>query len=309
MRPALLAFALLAPAAARAQTQPGAAILRIPVSASVAAMGGAYAAIAGGVDSLGVNPAGVAASPAPELETSFHTGVLADQYGFLGYAQPTKYGVPFIGLSYYNSGTVGLNFSSGQQSTVVAEQDDIAMLGWAQDFGGGLSAGVMAKAFRSDLAQQASATGFAGDFGALWKTPLAGLSLGACVQNAGAGVKFENATDPLPLTERAGAAYTKSWRPEGMLGDYYTALDWTVDADAVRTLGEQAYPAAGTELAIDMGKLGRIALRAGWDFDPQAATNLSFGLGLTEGRFTLAYAQAGAGELGNIEYGSLSIRF
>lgn len=309
-RAALLAAAVVVGAApaARAAMQAGAAVLRLPVSADVAAMGGAYTGVDGGISSLGVNPAGVAAATAPELETSFHSGILADQYGFLGYAQPLKYGVPFLGLSYYNAGTVGLNFSSGQQSTVVAEQDEIAMLGWAMPLGDGVTAGVMAKAFRLNLAQQAGATGFAGDAGVQWATPIEGLRLGAAVQNAGTGVKFESATDPLPMTERAGAAYEAAWRP-GNGASYYTALRLTGAVDEVKTVGEAAYPAVGTELAVDIGKSGRIAVRAGWSFDTQAATSLSYGLGLSEGRFTLSYAQAGAGELGTVEYGSFGIRF
>ncbi|NNN04875.1 MAG: hypothetical protein HKL90_03145, partial [Elusimicrobia bacterium] len=91
-RAALLAAAVVVGAApaARAAMQAGAAVLRLPVSADVAAMGGAYTGVDGGISSLGVNPAGVAAATAPELETSFHSGILADQYGFLGYAQPLK---------------------------------------------------------------------------------------------------------------------------------------------------------------------------------------------------------------------------
>jgi len=303
---AVLAAAL--PDAASAAAQAGAAVLRLPLDADVAGMGGAFTALSRGLPSLGVNPAGVAGAERPELETTFHSGVLSDEYGFLGYAHPLAYGVPFAGLAYYNSGTVPLVFSNGTQSTVVAEQDYIGMLGWAMRFGDGLSAGVMARAFRFTLAQQATATGFSGDAGLRWDTPLKGLQFGAAVQNAGPGVKFEDATDPLPLTERVGAAYTAEWRPDFMLTSYYSALRFTTTADGVQVRGETAFPAVGGEFAIDIGSAS-IAIRTGWNFDPQAASGLSYGVGVREGPFTLSYAQAAAGELGNVQYGSLSVHF
>jgi hypothetical protein len=303
------ALAFLAPASARAVSAAGAAVLRLPLSADAAAMGGAYSGFAGGLSSLGVNPAGVAAATTPELETTFHQGLVQDAFGFLGYAHPLSCGVPFGGLAYYDAGSVSLSFSNGTQSTVVAERDYIGMLGWSMTLGGGLSAGVMARAFRFELAQQATATGFAGDAGVQWATPLKGLRLGAAVQNAGAGVKFEDATDPLPLTGRAGAAYTLEWHPDkSMLGSYYAAARFTTTADAVQTRGDSTYPAVGTEFAIDIGS-GSIALRAGYNFDTQSATGISYGAGVREGRFSLDFAQVSTGELGNVQYGSFTIRF
>jgi|GEM_PF-4453247 len=310
MRRTAFLAALLAtlPALARASGPAGAAVLRLPLSADVAALG-AYAAVDGGLSSIAVNPAGVAAARQPELETSFHSGVLQDEYGFLGYAQPLKYGVPFAGLAYYNSGTVGLNFSNGTQSTVVAEEDYIGLLGWSMPLGGGLTAGATARVYRFTLAQQATATGFGGDAGVQWATPLEGLRLGASAENAGPGLKYENATDPLPLTTRIGAAYSATWKPQSLEDSYYSSTRLTVMVDGIQVRGEPAYPDAGTEFAIDLGSAGMIAVRVGWSFDPQAATSLSFGIGLREGRFSLDYAQAGAGELGNVQYGSLGIRF
>ena len=310
MRRALLLAALAAALCtnARASAVAGAAVLRLPLDADVAAMGGAFTALPRGLSSIGVNPAGVSGAPAPELETSFHSGVLSDEYGFLGYAHPLKYGVPYAGVAYYNSGSIPLSFSNGTQSSVIAEEDYVGMVGWSMPLGGGLSAGATARAFRFTLAQQATATGFAGDAGLQWKTPLKGLELGAAVLNAGPGLKYESATDPLPLTTRAGAAYTAEWRPDFMLTSYYTSLRFTTTVDGVQTRGETAYPAAGGEFAIDIGS-ATISLRAGWDFDPQAASGLSYGVGVREGPFTLSYAQAAAGELGNVQYGSLGIRF
>jgi hypothetical protein len=304
----LAALLAVVPSHARAASPAGAAVLRLPLSADVAALG-AYAAVGGGLSSIGVNPAGVSAASRPELETSFHSGILQDEYGFLGYAHPLKYGVPYAGIAYYNAGTIGLTFSNGTQSTVVAEEDYIGMLGWSMPLGGGVSAGATARFFRFTLAQQATATGVAGDVGLQWETPQEGLRLGASVQNAGPGLKFEDATDPLPLTARAGAAYTMTWKPEAKEDSYYTATRMTLLADGVQVRGETAYPAAGAEFAIDFGAEGSIAVRVGYSFDPEATTSLSYGIGLREGRFSLDYAQAGAGELGNVQYGSLGLRF
>jgi hypothetical protein len=202
-----------------------------------------------------------------------------------------------------------LSFSNGTQSSVVAEEDYIGMLGWSMKLGGGLSAGVTARVFRFELAQQAAATGFAGDAGLQWASPLEGLTLGAAIQNAGAELKFEDAADPLPLTARAGAAYAYTWRPDpSIAGTYYTDMRFTATADAEQVRGETAFPAVGAEVAIDIGS-GSVALRGGWSFDPQLSSGLTFGAGLREGRFLLSYAQVSTGELGMVEDGSLTVKF
>lgn len=304
------ALLALVPSAARAGVaQTGAAVLRLPLSAQVAAMGGAYTAIGGGVSSIGVNPAGVSAAPSPEITSTFHSGVLSDAFGFLGYAHPLKFATPFAGVSYYNTGQLNLVTSGGAQSTVVAEQDYVGMVGLSMPLGLGLSVGVLGEAYRLQLAQEATAEGFAGSAGVQWATPVTGLRLGAALQNAGPSVKFESASDPLPLTARVGAAYTYDNLPDAATTTYYTGSHLTFSADGVQVRGDAPYGAVGTEFRIDIGASGSVAVRVGWTFDYQAAAGISYGIGLREHGFTVDYTQAEAGELGNVQYVTLGYRF
>ena len=303
-------LALVPARALAASASNGAAVLRLPLSARAAALGGALTAVDGGLDSLGVNPAGAAAPKRPELMTSYFTGIADDSFGFLGYAHPLKAGTALLGFSYYDAGTVGIVNLDGSQQTVVAERDYIGMAGWAMPLGGGVSVGVLGKAYKFTLAQSASASGFAGDAGARWATPLRGLSLGAAVQNAGPNVKYEAAGDPLPLTTRAGAAWTYENRISGDLRSAsYSGVTATLSADAVKVRNETTTAQAGGECSVLIGQETAVAVRLGNQFNSASDGGLSFGVGLREGRFTGDYALTSRGANGNVQTFSFGVRF
>ncbi|HVG94734.1 MAG TPA: PorV/PorQ family protein, partial [Planctomycetota bacterium] len=200
--------ALLLLIAARAGAA-GSPTLRRSLSPRSAAMADAYAAVAGGLSSLSTNPAGLAAARRSQLDTTFTSGVLDDTFGFIGWAQPLPAGTAAAGLSYYDAGKVDLHFAGGRTETRTAQRDFVGHLAWALPLPGGLSAGVTGKFYRFELAQEARASGAAADVGVQWTTPLKGLSLGAAIQNAGPGVKFEAEREALPLATRGGLSW--SW--------------------------------------------------------------------------------------------------
>ena len=312
MRRAASVAVLLALAPARgfaASASNGAAVLRLPMSARAAALGGALSAVDGGLDSLGVNPAGAAAPKRPELLTSFFTGIADDSFGFLGYAHPLKAGTAFAGFSYYDAGTVGIVNLDGSQQTVVAERDYVGMAGWAMPLGFGLSVGALGKAYKFTLAQSASASGYAGDAGARWATPVKGLSLGAAVQNLGPNVKYEQSGDPLPLTARAGAAWTYETRPPEGDRSVYSGTRLILTADAVKVRDEAYTAAAGGECAVSIGQETTVTVRLGNQFNSASDGGLSFGAGVREGRYTGDYALTSRGANGNVQTFSLGVRF
>ena len=312
MRSAALLAALLAlapSAACAASAANGAAVLRLPMSARAAALGGAMTAIGGGLDSFGVNPAGVAAAERPELLTSFFTGAANDSFGFFGYAHPTKAGTALAGFSYYDAGTIPIVNLDGSQQTVVAERDYVGSLGWALALGGGVYAGALGKVYKFTLAQSASASGFAGDVGVRWATPLRGLSVGAAAQNLGPGVTFEQTSDPLPRTLRGGAAWTYLDRTPSELLTQYSGVAVTLTADAVSVRGEALTAVAGGECAVSIGKSAAVSLRVGNQFNSASDGGLSFGVGMREGRFTGDYALTARGALGNVQNFSIGVRF
>lgn len=305
----LLAALLLSPAAAfAASASNGAPTLRRPLSARAAGLGEAFSAVGGGADSLGVNPAGAAAAPAPQLLTTFTSGVSDDAFGFLGYVHPVKAGVIAAGVAYYDAGSFNAVDVNGAQTTVVAQRDYVGIAGWAMPLGGGLSAGVLGKAYRFTLAQSASATGFAGDAGARWETPLKGVSLGAALQNMGPGVKFEAASDPLPLTLRGGAAWSLVTKADSGGLTYYSSSRLTLTADAIKVRDEIASGAGGGEFTLDMGETTSLTIRGAYVF---AAGNAgpTFGVGMREGRYFGDYAMVSKRDLGTVQNFSLGVRF
>ncbi|MBI4371587.1 MAG: PorV/PorQ family protein [Elusimicrobia bacterium] len=307
-RALLLPVLLLAPVAARAAAAAGAATLRQPVSARAVALGEACAAVAGGAETLGSNPAGAARAARPGLTTAFTSGAADDSFGFVGWAAPTRRGALLAGAAYYDAGSVALNFAGGGAQTVAAERDGVILAGWALPLDWGLSAGALAKAYRFELAERAVAAGWAADAGLQWTAPAAGLSLGAAVQNLGPDAKFEVEGDPLPLTARGGAAWTLAGSPDNPRLSYYSAARLMLTADAVKVRDERPHAAAGAEFSLDFGPASSAAVRLGWTFN-RDSSDASFGLGLREGRWSLDYALARRGELGGAHHVSLGMSF
>ena len=292
-RPALFALVVLT-TLPRLHAEPGltgAGTLQRPLSARAVGMAEAFAAVDGGLDSLGYNPAGLARLARPELETTYLHGMANDDFGFLGYAHPLPGATITGGLVYYNGGSIDLNPSGGTPQTVTAEQDMVGLLSLGVALGWGLCAGATGKFYRLELAEQARASGFAGDLGALWHTPLKGLNLGASLQNLGPDVKFEQAADPLPVTTRFGAAYAfdltgyRYFKEGG-----YGFSRFLLTADAVKVRDDSTWlPATGLEMGMSFGEQGSGALRFGYMFGQDLA-NFTFGVGIREGRWRLDYA-------------------
>ena len=310
---ALLAAALaagLAPAPALAEGGLTAApFLRFPLSARGSALGDAFAAVAGGLDSIGYNPAGLSGAARPTLQTSLMKGSVEDTFGFAAYAHPLGKATLAAGLMYYDAGDVHLTFSDGTRRTVKAAQDFGAIGGLSLPLGGGLTVGGLAKAFQLNLAEQASATGFAADAGALWNAPLEGLSLGGSLQNLGPDVTFESAGDPLPMTARAGASYLLDLEKRGLSTDIpYTFTRFRFSGEGVKVREERVSAAVGLEMDIPFGPRGHGALRFGYLFN-RDIDSLTVGAGFRDKRFLLDYAVGLKEALSNTHLLTLGILF
>ncbi len=299
------AAALLGAADARA----AGTALRRAFWARPQALGEAFTAAAGGVSSLGINPAGLGGLKRPEILMGHSRGLTDDQWSAMGYAQPVRAAVVAASLFYYDAGDILVNLSSGLRETRSAQRDLVWSGAAAAPIGKSLTVGGGAKVFRSDLAGEKLATGWAFDAGALWRSPLRGLSLGGAVLNMGPEVTFEEASDPLPRTLRAGASFGRSFSEfEWAAGDLYDSLRLSAAFDAVLTLGEPAAYGAGVEGDLELAE-GRFAmLRLGRIFnrDPDGFT---LGLGFAAGRFTLDYALGLVRVFDNAHHVTLGWRF
>jgi len=306
---ALAAAAALSPVLARADAGTvGATTLQRPFGARALGMAQAFAAVPGGLESAGYNPAGLIAAKRPQLSTFYTHGVIEDSFGYLGYAHPLSFGVLDAGLLYYDAGTVHLMLSDGTNSNVKAEEDYVGMLGGAIPLPFDLSVGGIGKFYRFSLAQQANASGFAADLGAQWRSPLAGLTLGASLQNMGPDVKFEQQGDPLPLTARAGAAYLLDLAALGAIKQSdYTVSQFLITADAIQVRGSPVGGGVGLEIAMPMPN-GRAAIRGGYVINSDSSSS-AFGVGLKEGHFLFDYAIGVTRALNNTQNFSLGVEF
>lgn len=280
----------------------GSPTLRRPLSTRAAALSEAYAAVPGGLSSLGTNPAGLAAARRPELETIFTSGILDDAFGFLAFSQPLTLGTAAAGLSYYDAGKVDLRFTGGVTETRTAARDFVGHAAWALPLPGGLALGAAGKYYRFELAQEARASGAAADLGAQWKM-FKGFIFGGAVQNLGPNVKFEVDSDPLPRTWRGGASW--SW----VNASVDTKTRFLASAEAIVIHDEPVVGALGAEIAMDFGLATSVALRGGGRMNSDA-DRLTFGLGVREGRFTLDYALGDKrSELGPVHHIGFGVRF
>ena len=286
----------------------GSPTLRRALSVRSAALADAYAAVPGGLSSLGTNPAGLAAGRSSELGTTFASGVLDDTFGFIGFSQPLPVGTAAVGLSYYDAGKVDLHFTGGASETRTAQRDFVGHLAWGVPLPGGLSIGANAKYYRFELAQEARAAGAAADAGAQWRTPIKGLSIGAALQNLGPGVKFEQESDPLPLTTRGGVSWAWQSREAKETESYLSVTRLLTVAEAIKVRDEAMIGGLGVELAMDFGPVTSIALRAGWRLNSDN-NRLTFGVGVREGRFTLDYALSEKRTLGQTHHAGFGVRF
>ena len=312
MTSALLLAALLAPLPARCEIgRTAAAFLKRPLGARAAAMGGAQAAVLDpGPGAPMYNPAGLARVARPALEMSYLHGFGGVTHGHVAYAHPLPYGTFGAGLLYFDAGDISLNLSNGQKGVVSAEQDMAWTLSYGATVAFGLSVGATYRYARLELAEAAQATTHQGDFGALWRTPVQGLSLGAAYQYWGQEIVFEDAGDPPPKTFRYGAALRLPDIDAAKIDPTVdlAAFDLTLAADVVQTLFEKPSQKLGLELGLTPTNLSRIALRFGWVFN-RFAEGMTLGAGFKSGRYSFDYGHGDSKEMKAVSNVTFSVAF
>lgn len=282
--------------------------LRRPLGARPIGLGDAFAGVAGGLDSLSTNPAGLTGIVRPQVQAVYIHGSIDDRFSYLGYGQKAGPLALSAGVVYYDGGKIGLNFSDGTRRSVQAQRDLVGLLGAAIPLPGRLSAGVLAKAYSFELAEEARTSGLAVDLGGQWRTPVKNFSVGGSVQNIGSEIKYEQEGDPLPTSARAGAAYLLD----------LDALDYDVGKsmftkflftlDAIKAREERVAAATGVEMLMPMSDKGRLALRLGYVFN-RDIDSLTFGLGFHERRWTLDYGLGVKKALANVHHVALGFTF
>jgi hypothetical protein len=265
-------------------------ILKTPVGPRPSAMGETFAALCDDATSLYWNPAGLGQSRTADYFLSHQEWFrdIRDEYACM--ALPVKGGRLGLGLTY--SGVTGIEswneFNRRDPEATTSNHTAVIATAYGAPVGERLHVGGGVKLLY-DYLGQASSSGMGAclDAGVQVKpTPV--LSLGASVENAGlASYLGDEGLFLLPTSLRVGAAYR--WRDLNLVSDVVLPID---NGPSVH---------AGVEYTL----LNTIALRAGYKTGPQDMSSLSYlsglcvGMGLSLGRFSIDYAFAPYGNLGN----------
>jgi len=276
----------------------GATFLEIGVGARNAAMGEAGSAWADDVYGFYFNPAGVSRASRKEFGL-VHNNLFQDvSYNYFGYLHPLE-----------NVGTVGasvtyVDLGTARRTTIASaatnsylddfSSHDIALaLHYARPVRSFLDLGATLR-FINEKLDNKSASAVAVDFGAIWRPPVTGLSLGVSLSNLGSSLRFVRENDELPLTVRAGAGYKSPNRIWGLAGD----MVWVKRQDIEGHFGGEVW--VWPE---------HLALRGGFNTGNDAGSGATAGAGFRWDDISVDYAYTPFGDLGDAHQVSLTYQF
>jgi hypothetical protein len=301
-------------------------LLEDGVGVRAAAMGEAFTGLCDDATALYWNPAGLARLNRYELTATHQQWFLDTRDEYVG---GTILASPFtLGISALYSGNPGIVFYDEHNNPIdtVTTHSGYATIGAGYKLERQLSLGLAVKGLYDNL-QVEHATGLCGDVGLLAgpfplgsplpdprplnpdprvptpdprplpPAPFGLLSFGLAVQNIGPDIRYGDATYPLPLAIRTGAAW--QWR------------DLKVASDFV--LGKDRPPEFHIGAEYLFYKIA--ALRAGFRTGPQdmgtlgALSGLSLGCGIFYHNLVLEYAFVPNGALGDVHRFGLRMAF
>lgn len=301
---AALGLLLVLSSRASAVGEAGAQSLTISPGARANGLGESYVALSDDATAAWWNAGGLAFIKQRNL-AFMHSQLVPDlasdvYYEYLGYSQEIE-GAGTLGFSiiYLTYGTSIATDATGFKLGEFKSWEGSLAGSFATMVGENLGLGVTMKFIRIDFApgnltpekQNGSASGFAVDAGALWKSPSRLLNLGLSLTNAGPRIAFidREQSDPLPFTARLGGAYTAYTDEINNLMvtlEMEQSLVWLIDGDVSRRRSEVWHGGAEYRYAgLLSGRLGYIHDQDG---DIKGAT---YGLGFVyKDRLSFDYA-------------------
>src|ERR1051326_2352190 len=183
----------------------GAQFLKIGAGARSTAMGDAFVGVADDVNAIYYNPAGLATLKNPELAAMHTQWFQGMNYDFGAFALPSDVGT--FGISAATLKADDLEKRSADESFQgnFESLDSAYSLANAKEVRERLSVGVTARYLREKI-DTASAGAWSGDIGVVKDFESRPFRLGLAIRHFGQGVKFNDESDPQPVTVDLGAS-------------------------------------------------------------------------------------------------------
>ncbi|MCK4665376.1 PorV/PorQ family protein [Candidatus Dependentiae bacterium] len=271
----------------------GAVFLKIPVSARASAMGDAFVSLTNDANAIYWNPAGLTKVEGTSISFT-HQDLITDiAYEYIGGAFKLDFGTLGFGVSYLHMGDIDKTTAVEPDGTgETFTSTDMAIAVAAAKMFGDISFGLSLK-YISEKIDDASASTPALDIG-LGYMMNENLSLGLAITNIGGTLKWDEESDPLPMTVKAGIGYMM------MDGDLVLSLDLNAPSDADIRGG------FGVEYTIAKMIAIRAGYKVGYDIYDMTA-----GIGIKYGNFAFDFAYVPVSEdlFGNTQKFSLSFEF
>ncbi|MFH1368671.1 MAG: PorV/PorQ family protein [Elusimicrobiota bacterium] len=280
----------------------GAQFLKIIPSARSAGMGCAFAGLADDVYAVYSNPAGLAQLEKAEFAATYMKYFADVNYGYIGYASKVRdLGVFGIGYTYLlvpgiekrdlDETKLG-EFNATDISLAVAYAWKDAMPSLLEN----VSVGCAVKLINSQIDTAVAYTA-ALDVAAMY-SPIKNFNTALVLQNVGAGIKFREVSDPLPLNLKLGLSYKamEGLAINGELDEYLS------DNKFYASIGAEYWP------------LKQLALRGGYRFGYHKDSlgqnvGIAGGVGFRIWDMSVDYAFVPFGELGDTHRMSFGVKF
>jgi hypothetical protein len=264
--------------------QSGMAFLKLGVSGRGTAMADAGSAIVSGAPATYYNPAGLipggASQAASQLMFMHREWIQDTRMEFLG-ASIALDDDNALGAA-INSTTVSdieIRTRPGPADGTFTSREFSVGLSYAHRFTTDLRIGVTGKFLYQKIFVD-EGSGYAADLGAIWKSPLDSLTIGAALCNLGSMGVLRSEKTTLPSLLRVGPAYSLRFGQD--------QIEATLAADFVRIFPEQRnYLNTGAELRFN----SFVAARGGYQFGSEGR-GMTLGVGISYGMLVLDYAFA-----------------
>jgi hypothetical protein len=260
-------------------------------------MGETFGAIADDATAVYWNPAGLA-TVEDRCATAMHAVWFEDtSYDWFSYSQRSRgIGTVGIGIQYLSYGKLTAIDANGREGDAFTPSDLAVSFSYARMVGG-YGLGCSLKYISSTILQNATAV--AADLGIMRKLPGGKLSLASTLQNLGTKLTYTNGEEPLPLNVKVAAAYL-------LLPALTVAVDLNLPED------NDPFYSSGFEYGRVLNERFTLALRGGFTTrykDTDSVNGFTAGFGIGFSNYSIDYAFAPYGVLGDTHRISLSLRF